>query len=150
MKRALLLSIIGFAIGTGLAGLTPAARSASPHEPILIVNAMNSMSTIDRKSVVQFFLKKKSRWPNGELVLPADLGAGAEAREWFSERVLGRSISEVKNYWQQNIFSGHKVPPPEFDREEEVAAYVRDHPGAIGYVSDPSKAGGNKILSLQE
>ena len=149
MKRTLVL-ITGFAIGMGMLGGMPAARSGSPHEPVIIVNAMNTMSTIDRKSVVQFFLKKKTRWPNGELVLPADLGEASGVRESFSDRVLGRSVSEVKNYWQRNIFSGHKVPPPEFEREDEVAAYVREHPGAVGYVSETSKAGGNKILSLQE
>jgi ABC-type phosphate transport system substrate-binding protein len=149
MKRVWVLTTL-LAIGFGGAPRIPAAQSAPAHEVVVIVNPANTVNGLDRKSVIQFFLKKKSQWPNGETVLPVDLGADSEVREWFSDQILGRTVSEVKNYWQRNIFSGHKVPPPELGGEADVAAYVHAHPEAIGYVSDPSKAAGNKVLSVQE
>ena len=147
MKRALaFLTFLSIWAGDA----TRASAAESEREIVVIVNPANTMNAIDRKFLAQIFLKKKTRGPNGESVFPADLSASSEIREWFSERFLERGVSAVKNYWQRNIFSGYKVPPPEFDREEDVTNYVRDHPGAIGYVSEPSKAGGTKVLSVDE
>ena len=38
-------------------------------------------------------------------------------------------------FWQQQIFSGRDVPPAEKASEKDVIAYVKDHEGAVGYVS---------------
>jgi ABC-type phosphate transport system substrate-binding protein len=55
----------------------------------------------------------------------------------------------VKSYWQQQIFSGRDVPPPEKQTENDVVAFVRSNPGAIGYVSKGVDIGrGVKALSV--
>jgi hypothetical protein len=55
----------------------------------------------------------------------------------------------VKSYWQQLIFSGRGVPPPELDTEEEVIRYVGRHPGALGYVSSYGEVGGVKVVIVK-
>ena len=49
--------------------------------------------------------------------------------------MLKRSVAAVRSYWQQRIFSGRDVPPPEVDTENQVIKYVAGDPGALGYVS---------------
>jgi hypothetical protein len=49
--------------------------------------------------------------------------------------VLSKSVSSIKAYWQQQIFSGRDVPPPEKQSEAEVLEFVRSNATAIGYVS---------------
>ena len=44
----------------------------------------------------------------------------------------------MKNYWQQLIFSGQDVPPPELKTDDEVIQYVIKNPNSIGYVSSGS------------
>lgn len=93
-------------------------------------------------------------WPADGPVIPVDLGPDSVARRRFSEEVLSRSVAGVKNYWQQLIFSGRDLPPPEFSTEEEVIRYVGKTPGSVGYVSSTtlsgaSSAGDIKTLSLR-
>ena len=69
-------------------------------------------------------------------------------RRIFSERVLKRSVAAVRNYWQQRIFSGRDVPPPEVEGDEAVVAYVAEHPGAVGYVSLGAKLGDTREIPI--
>ena len=46
-------------------------------------------------------------------IRPVDLRPNAATRRLFSERMLRRSVAAVRSYWQQRIFSGRGVPPPE-------------------------------------
>ena len=67
--------------------------------------------------------------------MPVDLSESAPAREAFSTAVHHKPVKAVRAYWQQQIFSGRDVPPPEKTSDEQVIAFVRATPGAIGYVS---------------
>jgi hypothetical protein len=49
--------------------------------------------------------------------------------------VHGKSVTAIKTYWQQQVFSGRDVPPVERPGDAEVVAYVRENVNAIGYVS---------------
>lgn len=115
----------------------PAPTPVPGREPpfVLVVNAANPATALPREYVGRLFLKKIRRWPDGTPVLVADLPPEADVRGAFSQRVLARSVGTVRAYWQQRIFSGRDVPPPEKASEAEVLDFVRAHPGAIGYVS---------------
>jgi hypothetical protein len=62
--------------------------------------------------------------------------------------VLQRSVAAVKAYWQQRIFSGRGVPPPELDSEERVVVYVLEHEGAVGYLSQVTDAKDAKVVAV--
>jgi hypothetical protein len=62
--------------------------------------------------------------------------------------VLKRSVLVVKTYWQQRIFSGRGIPPPELDSDALVVEYVLKHRGAVGYVSGVCELGGAKVLTV--
>jgi ABC-type phosphate transport system substrate-binding protein len=116
---------------------------------IVIVNAQNATSSLSRKFVGDAFLKKVTRWPNGEVIKPVDLPASSTTRARFSDDILNRSVSSVKSYWQQIIFSGRDVPPPELATEAEVVKYVASNPNAIGYVSGGTALSGVKTVALE-
>jgi ABC-type phosphate transport system substrate-binding protein len=59
----------------------------------------------------------------------------SEVRKQFTREIHGRQVTSVKSYWQQMIFSGRDVPPPEKASDAEVLAFVAANPNAIGYVS---------------
>ena len=50
--------------------------------------------------------------------------------------------------WQCLILRGREVPPPEVSSDEEVIAFVKSRPGAIGYVSSAARLDGVKEVSL--
>jgi ABC-type phosphate transport system substrate-binding protein len=102
---------------------------------VVVVNEQNSIASAPRTLVSQFFLKKATRWESGAIALPVDLPADSPVREAFSRRVLSKSVSSIKAYWQQQIFSGRDVPPPEQKTEAEALEFVRSNAAAIAYVS---------------
>jgi ABC-type phosphate transport system substrate-binding protein len=144
MKRsAPALLLLALAVGA-LADEKPA-----PPAYRVVVNRENPETVLDRKFVADVFLKKTTRWSDGTLVRPADLSASAAARQHFSDNVLGRSVSAVKSYWEQAIFSGRDTPPPELDSDEAMVRFVAKHAGAIGYVSPNADVTTVKTVSVR-
>lgn len=123
------------------------ARSAPAYR--VIVHPQNSVTSLDRSFVADAFLKKTTRWPSGEPIRPVDLGAQAAARSSFTNDVLRRSVAAVKSYWQQQIFSGRDIPPPELESGTAVREYVLKHRGAVGYVAGDVDVGAAKIVAVR-
>jgi hypothetical protein len=115
----------------------------------VVVHPTNPESLATRQLVSDVFLKKVSRWPNGEPIRPVDLALGSAVREVFSQNVLRRSAAAVRSYWQQRIFTGRGVPPPEVASDADVLRYVREHAGGIGYVSMAADPAAVKVLQIR-
>jgi ABC-type phosphate transport system substrate-binding protein len=133
---------------TALSATVLAESQATPVYQV-IVNPSNPLAALDRSFLDAAFLKKISHWPNDEMIRPVDLGAGSPTRRAFSEFVLRRSVDAVKGYWQQRIFSGRDVPPPELDTDEEVVRYVLKYGGAVGYVSGNANVGSARVVTVR-
>jgi hypothetical protein len=115
----------------------------------IIVHPENPAQHVTRRFVADAFLKRTARWPHGEPIAPVDLAPQLAVRAEFSEQVLGKPLTALRMHWQQVIFSGRGLPPPELESEAAVVQYVLRSRGAIGYVSsgvDPAPA---KVLTLQ-
>jgi ABC-type phosphate transport system substrate-binding protein len=125
------------------------AQAQAPQTFRLIVHPKNPAASVDRGFVAQCFLKKVTNWPHGVVIRPVDLVVDSQVRRTFSEEALGRSIAAVKSYWQQIIFSGRGVPPPELNSEDDVVRYVLREPGGIGYVSPNVDIRGARVLPVQ-
>jgi ABC-type phosphate transport system substrate-binding protein len=132
----------------GAAGSQALADEASPAFR-LVVHPSNPQPGAERSFLADAFLKKTTRWEGGETIRPVDLRPTATARKSFTERILKRSVGAVRSYWQQRIFSGRDVPPPELDSDDEVLAFVAKYPGAVGYVSGSAKLKGVKELAIK-
>jgi ABC-type phosphate transport system substrate-binding protein len=83
-------------------------------------------------------------------VKPVDQAKSSAVRDAFSREILGKSVAAVEQYWTQAIFSGRAVPPVEKHSDADVLAYVRENPGAIGYVSASAPRDGVKRVTLKD
>jgi len=119
--------------GMLLALLLPAAAAASDY--VVVVHPSNPVATLSRTETSRLFLRSSTQWASGEHVKPVDLGKSSPIRAAFTKEVLRRSMGAIDQYWTQSVFSGRAVPPPEKRSDAEVLAYVRENPGAIGYVA---------------
>ena len=134
----------------GLFTLSTAPAPSPAQDFAVIVNVSNPVSTLSKDEVAKLFLKKTVSWKSGQSAAPVELPATAKVRESFAKAVLNKSVAQVRSYWQQQIFSGRDVPPPEKPTEDDVLAYVRANPNAIGYVSKTANLGrGVKVVSLE-
>jgi ABC-type phosphate transport system substrate-binding protein len=134
-----------------LAGLSARLHASAPPPPVyrIIVHPDNGATVLDRRLLEDAFLKKIKTWPNGETIRPADLSLGSPVRRRFSEEILQRPVAAVRAYWQQSIFSGRNVPPPELDSDEEVVSYVMKYAGAVGYVSGSASLNGPRVIAVR-
>jgi ABC-type phosphate transport system substrate-binding protein len=115
---------------------------------VVIVNAQNPVTEMSRDDVSRLMLKKTAKWKTGADVFPIDLG-NETVKDAFCKAVHGRPASAIKSYWQQQLFAGKDVPPPEMAAEKDVIGFVRANPNAIGYVSASADLGpGVKVVAV--
>jgi len=140
MRYLLLLTVL-------LAGATNGAKPGFQGF-LVVVNEANPVSSLSRQEISDLFLKKSSEWSGLGRVLPIDQPEGSAVRESFNREIHRKSNTAVRAYWQQRVFSGRDVPPPEKDGDQEVLAYVRKNAGAIGYLSPKASTEGVKVLEV--
>jgi ABC-type phosphate transport system substrate-binding protein len=129
-------------------GLT--ARSIAGDDAYkIIVHPDNPVTAIDRDFLRDAYLKKAIEWEHGETIRPVDLPAHWPVRGRFTHEVIRKSSSQLKSYWNQQIFSGKGVPPPEADTPAGVIGYVLANPGAVGYIPADADPGGAKVVRLR-
>lgn len=133
----------------GLGSFSKLLLAAEAPEFRVIVHLENPTRVVTRDFLSQAFLKNVSRWEDGEVISPVDQRPDSLVRRKFTDRVLKRSVAAVKIYWQQRIFSGRGVPPPELDADEAIVDYVRRKRGAVGYVSGNTDISKVKEVSLR-
>ena len=147
--RAVCATVLTLSLAlTALAATVPAIQPNPPPYRV-IVHPDNPLTAVEQPFLRDAFLRKATRWPNDTVIYPVDQRPGSAARSRFTEELLRRSVGAVKAYWQQQIFSGRDVPPPEFAGDDQVVAYVRKHPGAIGYISGTFPLAGVRIVHVR-
>ena len=126
----------------GLALLVPSHR-ASAQGYVVVVNEAGPAS-LTKDDLSRIFLKKS------KTLMPVDQDKDAKVRSTFSKAILGRPLSAIISYWQQQIFSGGDSPPVEKASDAEVLAFVRNNPKAIGYVAAGTDLGsGVRAVTVQ-
>ena len=117
----------------------------------VIVNTSNGMSSVSKQRLSRIFLKKTTRWDDGDKIAPVDQVTRSSLRQRFSSQVHGKAVRAVESYWQEQIFSGRSTPPPQLGSSGEVLSFVRSNPDAIGYVSGTTTVGnGVKVITLTQ
>lgn len=146
--RVIVFITLVLSLGLTAFGASVAAQQPEAAAYRIIVHPDNPVTSVDRQFLADAFLKKVTRWPDKRVMHPVDLRPSAVPRSHFSKEVLKRSVAAIKAYWQQRIFSGRGVPPPELGTEDDVVAYVLKYNGAVGYVSAAAELKGAKAVTV--
>lgn len=132
-----------------LSATLPRAAAAQQASFVVVVNGASLMSSISRSELAALFTKKEQSFEDGTPAFPVDLPDDDPIHEAFTQAVHGKSPRAIRSYWQQQIFSGRNVPPPQRSSDDLVLAYVRSTRGGIGYVRATARLGpGIKVLGL--
>jgi ABC-type phosphate transport system substrate-binding protein len=148
-RSLLVLVLLAASLSVGALSGRGVARAEVVPDFRVIVHPDNAATSITREFLTDAFLKRTTRWGDGETLRPVDQRSTSTVRRHFSDSVLRRSVAAVKNYWQQRIFSGRDLPPPELDSDEAVMTFVVTHKGALGYVSGSAKLDKAKPVLVQ-
>ncbi len=112
---------------------------------LIIANPQVSASSISTQDLAAIYLIKKTAWPDGLSIVPVNREAASDVREQFSEIVLEHSPRELAEYWNRLRFQG-KQPPLVQTSDQAVIGFVRNVPGAIGYIFADQRPAGVKVL----
>jgi hypothetical protein len=139
--RAAILIVLSLALGA-----RPAIADDDGFK--IIVHPESSITQIDRTTLRNAFLKKTTSWASGKTIRPIGLTPKFPARSRFVSEVLKKTTAQLKSYWNQQIFSGKGVPPPEKD-VPSVIAYVLANQGAVAFVPASVDAGKAKVIPIK-
>jgi len=114
----------------------------------VVANINDTEVNLSKKEISQIFLKNIIKWDDGTKIVPVDLSIRSEIRAEFSEEIHGRAVNAIRSFWQQAAFSGAGTAPIEKSTDEEVIAFIKKNPGAIGYVSANTEVEGLVVLNV--
>lgn len=123
--------------------------SAATAEVVAVVSARSAVTALNQHQLVDLFLGKLSRLPNGQTVTPIDQPEGAPARDEFYDRYAGKSAAQVKAHWAKIIFTGRGQPPVAASGPEDLKKRLADNPNAVGYIDREAVDDSVRILSIR-
>ena len=104
-------------------------------EVVTVVSANNPLTALSKKQIVDIFLGKASRFPDGQQAMPVDQGESAAAHEEFYLKFADKTPAQIRAFWSKIIFTGRGQPPPEVPNDIEVKKFISKYPDAIGYIN---------------
>jgi ABC-type phosphate transport system substrate-binding protein len=132
-----------------LCAMVAGARTLAAQDYKVVVNSANATGEISSDALGKIFLKQAAKFPDGAAATPVEPAKASPARAAFAKAVLGRTVQNLDTFWQQQIFSGKDVPPANKASDDEVIAFVKSNPGAIGYVSGSAAVAGVKVVAVK-
>lgn len=103
-------------------------------EQVVIVNANRAVDVISQDEVINIFMGRYRKLPDGTIVYPLDLRGDSDARRSFYRKLLDKDLAEINAYWARLVFSGRTTPPAILDSQQAVVNKVAGDAAVIGYV----------------
>jgi ABC-type phosphate transport system substrate-binding protein len=139
---AIRVSIAVFVVFGLASRLTPNAAA----EVVAVVSIRSPVTSLGKNQVVDIFLGRASRFPDGSPAVPIDQAEGSAARDEFYLTFAGKSPAQLKAHWSKIIFTGRGQPPKEGGGGAEVKRRLAENPMAIGYLEESQVDGTVKVV----
>jgi len=137
-------------VGLGVIGLALAlSAGAIRADVVAVVSAKSPVSALSANQVVDIFLGKSTRFPDGSQAVPIDQTEGSAARDEFYLKFAGKSPAQIKAHWSKIIFTGRGQPPLEVANGADVKKRVAENPKAVGYIEQTLVDGSVKVLLVK-
>jgi ABC-type phosphate transport system substrate-binding protein len=125
MKR-IALTLIAFACSM--------AGDGALADVVAVVSAKSPVTALSKNQLLDIFLGRANRYPDGTPASPIDQAEGSPLRDEFYTKVAGQTAAQMLAYWSKIIFTGRGQPPPTVSNDAEMKKRIRDITGAIGYI----------------
>jgi len=125
--------IYGIAL-TALACTLSLGISVARADVVAVVSSQSQITTLTRTQVMDIFLGKRTRFPDGSSAIPIDQAEGSAARAEFYTRLADMSPAQLKSFWSRIIFTGRGQPPKTVATDLEAKRLLLADPNSIGYI----------------
>lgn len=99
----------------------------------VIVSKDSDIQKISKKDISKIFLSKTKNLPNGQKAITVELNDN-KYKEFFYQKVSGKSLKRLKKYWATMIFTGKGQPPKKMTNSAEIIEFVKNNLNAIAYI----------------
>ena len=147
MSRNRSLLLLGALSLATLARAADGPRAAEAYR--VIVNPKNPVASVERAELARLFMKKVAAWPDGTPVVAVDRERTAPVRGAFSKDVHNKDADAIAAHWATLVYAGREFPPTVKQSDDAVLEFVRNTPGAVGYVSAATPLSGVKAISVR-
>lgn len=103
-------------------------------EPVVVVNADSDIRQLSQDEVINIFLGRYRRLPNGDTAMPVDQPESGALRAEFYRRLVNKDLNEINAYWARLVFSGRTSPPTQAANAAQVISLLTSKRGSIAYV----------------
>ena len=117
-------------------------------EIIVVANKNVPVNTLTMDEVKAIFLGEKTKWSNDTKVTFVILKT-AEDEKAFLKEYVGKSPSQFKMYWKNQIFTGKGSIPASFDNVNDLIDFVSKTDGAIAYISNDIAVNNVKKMNVE-
>jgi ABC-type phosphate transport system substrate-binding protein len=104
--------------------------------PLVVMRADSGISKLNHEDVVNIFLGRYRKLPDGQVAVPVDAPANSNLRAIFYRELVGKDISTINAYWARLHFTGNTKPPMTSSSIDKVKTLILQTPGGIGYLED--------------
>lgn len=101
---------------------------------VAVLSVKSSLNILRKDQLIDIFLGKTSRFPDGSEAVAIDQVEGSAPRDEFYLRFADKSPAQIKAHWSKIIFTGRGQPPREVSNSAEVIRQLAANPNAIGYI----------------
>lgn len=122
-------------MGLVVAGLTIGfGCNAVSADIVAVVSSKSAITALSKIQIMDIFLGKRTRFPDGSLALPIDQTEGSAARDEFYAKFADMSPAQLKAFWSKIIFTGRGQPPKTVTTSLEAKKLLLTNPDAISYI----------------
>jgi ABC-type phosphate transport system substrate-binding protein len=101
---------------------------------VAVVAASSPIASLSKTQVIDIFLGKRTRFPDGSDAVPIDQTQGSVARDEFYLKLATMSPAQVQAFWSKIIFTGRGQPPRTAGTVSELKKLLLASPKTIGYL----------------
>ena len=113
--------------------LSPGLGAVSA-DVVPVVSSRNPTTGLTKNQLMDIFMGRRTRFPDGSSAVPIDQSEGSAARDAFYARFADMSPAQLKAFWSKAIFTGRGEPPKTVATSLEAKKALIADPSAIGYV----------------
>lgn len=101
---------------------------------VVVVDAKSGVESLTQDQVINIFMGRHRKLPNGVAALPIDQPLAGGWRAAFYRKLVDKDLADINAYWARLYFSGKTRPPVQASSASEVLSYVLGNPGGVGYL----------------
>jgi hypothetical protein len=103
-------------------------------EVVAVVSADSPIASLGKTQVIDIFLGRRTRFPDGSDAVPIDQTEGSVARDEFYLKFAAMDPAQVRAFWSKIIFTGRGQPPRIAGTVTELKKLLLTSPNTIGYL----------------